>query len=108
MKKELLSSAARDVVDDAGNPIPVRRINIAALPKIDPEALPGLPDDMEAHLMNDIGQEPMIVLFHPASELHIKVPVSEHENIGPWVEKLNFARLKQAMGEPPEGDAYRV
>lgn len=98
------TAAVTGLLDAQGNPIPVRRVDIAELPEIDRAALPGLPDDMRAHLLG----EDTIVLFHPASELHLEMPLQDHEAIGRYVEALNTARLKQAMGEAPEGEGYRV
>lgn len=103
---ESTTAAFTGLLDESGNPIPARRINIRELPEIDRAALSGLPDDMEARLLQD-GGIPAIILFHPASELYMEIPVAAHENITPYVEALNVARLKQAMGEAPEIDGYR-
>ena len=83
------------------------QVDIRSLPLIERAALPSLPHDMEARLLQ--GDETVIVLFHSRSELSIEVPLIDMNDLEPYVEALNEARLKQAMGEPPEdGEGYRV
>ena len=97
------------LLDSSGNPMPAStvQVDIRSLPLIERAALPSLPHDMEARLLQ--GDETVIVLFHPRSELSIEVPLTDMNNLEPYVEALNTARLKQAMGEPPEnGEGYRV
>lgn len=85
------------------------KITIASMPVIDRDAMPGLPDDLEARLFNVPGQYPRILLVHPPSELFIEVSLLDRDNLSRYVEALTTARLKQAMGEPPDaGDGYRV
>lgn len=85
------------------------KIVIRSMPLIDRGALPGLPDDLEARLFNLPDQEPRILLVHPPSELFVEVSLLDRENLGGYVEALTTARLKQAMGEPPEsGKGYRI
>lgn len=103
------TSAFTGLLDESGNPIPVRAIPIRNLPSIDRGALPDFPDDMEARLDHPAGADPVIILFHPPSEMHIDVPLLDRANLDRYVEALNVARLKQAMGETPEdGDGYLV
>lgn len=85
------------------------KIVIKSMPLIDRAALPGLPDDLEARLFNLPDQEPRILLVHPPSELFVEVSLLDRENLGGYVEALTVARLRQAMGEPPEtGKGYRI
>lgn len=92
------------LLDASGNPTPVSTVNILALPLIDRRALPGLPRDMEARLMGD----DTIVLFHPESELHIEMPLLERKKIAEYVARIAETIERQAMGEGPESDGYRV
>lgn len=100
------TAVSTGLLDADGNPIPVRTVDVRNLPKIDPSALPGLPEDMEARLMP--GDEPVIVLWHPASDLHIEMPLLDRRNIETYVAAIRMAVSRQAMGEAPEGDGYRV
>lgn len=85
------------------------KITIKSMPLIDRAALPGLPDDLEARLFNVEDQEPRIILFHPASELFVEVSLLDQANLPKYVEALTEARMKQAMGEPPEsGEGYQI
>lgn len=103
LKSPLLDASGRPLIADTV------KITIRSMPLIERDALPGLPDDIEARLFNVPGQDPRIVLFHPASELHIEVPPTDIDNLDRYVEALTTARLKQAMGEPPDaGDGYRI
>ena len=86
----------------------LKNIDIGKLPLIDPEALPPIPNSMEARLFNHKGLEPCIVLFHPRAELHVLIRLTDRWNMGKYVEELNSAVLKQAMGEPPEDQGYRI
>jgi hypothetical protein len=91
-------------------------IDIPALQEIDRACFTGLPAAMECKLLNRPGLEPAVILYHPKAELHVLMRLpSGHDfgaepwDIGSYVEQLNGAVLKQAMGEPPEGDeGYRV
>ena len=84
--------------------------DIRELTLIAPEALPPLPRSMEARLFNPKpGEiEPAIVLFHPLAELYVFVRLLDLDNIQQYVEELNVAVLKQAMGETPEEEGYRI
>ena len=86
----------------------LHKIDIQALPLIDPDALPGLPDSMEGRLFQDKGLEPCVVLYHPLAEMHLLIRLTDLENLPKYVEQLNFAVLKQAMGETPEEEGYRI
>lgn len=91
------------LLDQDGQPIETTRVDIQSLPLIDPAALPGLPDSMEGRLL-----APWVVLFHPLAELSLQVPLTDLDNLSAYVETLNVAVLKQAMGETPEEDGYRI
>ena len=86
----------------------LQKIDIEALPLIDPDALPGLPESMEGRLFQERGLEACVVLFHPQGEMHLLIRLTDLENLPKYVEQLNFAVLKQAMGEPPEEQGYRI
>jgi hypothetical protein len=112
-KRALMGTAGlkSPLLDAAGHPLAAEtvKIIIRSMPKIERDALPDLPDDIEARLFHVPDQDPCIVLFHPPSELHIEMPLTDRDNFAHYVEALNTARLKQAMGEPPDaGDGYRV
>lgn len=101
------------LLDSAGTPMPAStmKLDIAALPRIERAALPGLPHDMEGRLLHVEGSpdDPVVVLFHARSELHMLVPLTDLANLPAYVEALNGARLKQAMAEAPDGgEGYRV
>jgi hypothetical protein len=92
------------LLDANGEAIETRDIDITTLPLIDRADFPDLPDSMELRLL-----APALILFHPRAELSIEVPLVEMDQLAGYVEKLNTAVLKQAMGEPPEdGQGYRV
>ena len=80
----------------------LENIDISGLPLIERDALPGLPESMEGRLCQEDGLEPCVVLFHPLAEMHLLIRLTDLENLPNYVESLNFAVLKQAMGEPPE------
>lgn len=94
------------LLDASGEPIPVRTVDLTTLPEIDRAALPGLPDDMEARLMS--GDDPKIVLWHRASDLHIEVPLLDRRNLSRYAQAIQAAVMRQAMGEAPEEGGYRV
>jgi len=84
-------------------------IDIRKLALFAPDALPPIPRSMEARLFNpEDGREAAIILFHPQAELHVYVRLTDSDNIQKYVDKLNVAVLKQAMGEPPEEQGYRI
>ena len=112
-KRSLMGTAGlkSPLLDAAGHPLTADtvKITIASMPKIERDALPGLPDDIDARLFNVPDQEPLVVLWHRPSELHVEVPLTDLDTLPRYVEALTTARLKQAMGEPPDaGDGYRV
>lgn len=94
------------LLDASGEPIPVRTVDLTTLPEIERAALPGLPDDMEARLMS--GDDPKIVLWHRASDLHIEMPLLDRANLSKYVAAIDAAVMRQAMGEVPEDSGYRV
>lgn len=82
-------------------------VQIPLLPLIDRAALAGLPDDMEGRLLVPAnGAVPSIVLYHPASELHLEVSLLSMADLAPFIERIRGAVLKQGMGEPPAGEGY--
>lgn len=84
-------------------------VNIRELTLISPDALPPIPRSMEARLFNPgEGMEAAIILFHPQAEVYVYVRLLDQENIQQYVDELNSAVLKQAMGEPPEEEGYRI
>lgn len=112
-KRDLLGTAGlkSPLLDAAGHPMTAEtvKITIRSMPLIERDALPGLPDEIEARLFHVPEQTPCIVLFHPPSELHIEMPLTDVANLDHYVEALNTARLKQAMAEPPDTEeGYRV
>ena len=86
----------------------LENIDISGLPLIERDALPGLPESMEGRLFQEDGLEPCVVLFHPLAEMHLLIRLTDLENLPNYVESLNFAVLKQVMGEPPEEQGYRI
>lgn len=100
------TSVHTGLLDANGDPIPVRTVDLTTLPEIDRAALDGLPHDMEARLMS--GEDPKIVLWHRASDLHIEVPLLDRGNLSRYVEAIQAAVMRQAMGEVPEEGGYRV
>ncbi len=91
------------LLDQDGQPIETVEVDIRSLPLIDREALAGLPDSMEGRLL-----APWIVLYHPHTEMSLQVPLTELDNLPRYVEMLNVAVLKHAMGETPEEEGYRI
>lgn len=83
-------------------------IEIRKLPLIERDALPGLPQSMEGRLFQNQGMEPCVVLFHPLAEMHLLIRLTDLGNLSKYIEQLNVAVLKQAMGETPEGQGYRI
>lgn len=83
-------------------------IDIPRLDLIDRDALNPIPRNMEARLFNKEGLEPCVILFHPLAELHVKIRLTDLDNIQDYVDELNAAVLKQAMGETPEEEGYRI
>lgn len=103
LKSPLLAPDGRPITADTV------KVTIRSMPLIDPQALPGLPDDLEARLFNVPGQDPFVILFHPLSELYVEMSLLDRDNIAQYVEALSGARLKQAMGEVPENaEGYRI
>jgi hypothetical protein len=100
------TAVASGLLDANGNPIPAQTVDVRSLPEIARDGLPGLPDDIEARLMG--GEELVIVLWHRASDLHVEMPLLDRSNLPRYVEALQTAALRQAMGEAPEGNGYRV
>lgn len=92
--------------------LPISAIRIRDMQLIDRDALLGLPRTMEARLYapNSADDQPCIILFSPAAELHVAVPLTEWQtNLAHYVEALNVAVAKQAMGETPEdAEGYRI
>lgn len=90
------------------NRLTLENIDILELDLIAPDALPPIPRSMEARLLNKKGLEPAIILFHPQAEVYVYVRLLDQKNIQKYVDELNGAVLKQAMGEPPEDQGYRI
>lgn len=85
-----------------------KNIEIRSLALIARDALPPIPDSMEARLLEEPELEPAIILFHPQAEVYVFVRLTDAENIQQYVDELNVAVLKQAMGEAPEDEGYRI
>ena len=87
-----------------------KTFEISELPLIDPEAIPPIPESMEARLFQVEGNElePCVILYHPQCELHVKIRLTDLHNMQHYVDELNSAVLKQAMGETPEEEGYRL
>jgi hypothetical protein len=100
------TAIATGLLDARGDPIPVRTVDLTTLPMIERRALPGLPIDIDARLMG--GAEPVIVLCHRASDLHIEMPLLDRGNVAKYVAAIHAAVERQAMGEAPEENGYRV
>lgn len=83
-------------------------IDIRKLDLLAPNAIPPIPKSMEARLLNVEGLEPAIILFHPKAELYVYVRLLDRDNIQTYVDQLNVTVLKQAMGETPEEEGYRI
>lgn len=85
-------------------------IEIPSLDLIERDAfLPNrLPASMEARLFNKKELEPCVILYHPLAELHVKIRLTQLANLPKYVDELNAAVLKQAMGETPEEEGYRI
>jgi hypothetical protein len=92
------------LLDASGNPIPVKTVNVTLLPVIDRRALAPFPQDMEARLMGD----DTIVIFHPKTELSVEMPLLDRKNIAQYAAKVREVIERQAMGETPEEQGYRV
>jgi hypothetical protein len=92
--------------------LPISAIHIRDMQLIDREALPGLPQSMEARLYapNSADDQPCIVLVNRLAELHVAVPLTEWQtNLMHYVNALNVAVAKQAMGETPDNEeGYRI
>lgn len=91
------------LLDQHGQPIETVDVRIPELPLIDRDALPGLPDSMEGRLL-----APWVVLYHPHTEMSLRVPMTDLADLPRYVEQLNVAVLKHAMGETPEEEGYRI
>ena len=89
------------LLDADGQPMPTEDIDILSLPLIDRAALAGLPDSMEGRLFRKPPLEPAIVLLHPAAEVYVLVRLTDLDNLQHYVDQVNVAVLRQAMGEPP-------
>lgn len=102
------SGLSSGLLDSSGNPLPspTEKIDLTTLPLIERHALPGLLFDMEGRLLE--GDEPVIVLYHLRSELHIEVPLLDLANLPRYIEAVRAAVMKQGMGEAPEDGGYRV
>lgn len=85
-----------------------KTIDIKKLKLIDRAALPDFPRSMEARLLEEDGLEPSVILFHPMAEAYVFIRLTDLENLDHYVEELNVAVLKQAMGETPEEQGYRI
>ncbi len=82
---------------------PLQVVSIRALPEIDRADFPAVPDDMEMRLLTPAnGADPSIVLFHPASEMHLEVPLVEMDNLAPHVAEVRAAVVRFAMGVVPD------
>lgn len=106
-KRTLRSTTAAPfagLLDASGNRIAAARVvDIRALPEIDRRGFPALPLDMEMRLLTPAnGADPSIVLFHPASEVHLEIPVMEMNSLEPHIEAVRFAVQRMAMGVPPD------
>ena len=91
------------LLDADGQPIDTVTVDIPSLPLIDRADFPDLPDSMEMRLL-----APWVVLYHPLAELSLRVPLEDLDGLARYVKALNIAVLKQAMGEVPEGEGYRI
>jgi hypothetical protein len=89
-------------------PLTLTVIDIRELDLLAPDAIPPIPRSMEARLLNKKDLEPAIILFHPKAELYVYVRLLDRDNIQTYVDQLNIAVLKQAMGETPEEEGYRI
>lgn len=100
------TTAFSGLLDERGNPIPVAaKVDIRDLPEINRCDFPDLPADMELRLLAPAsGEAPSIVLFHPGSEMHIEVSLTEMDGIGGYVAKVRVAVERFAMGLPPDGE----
>jgi hypothetical protein len=90
------TAIATGLLDANGAPIPVRTLDLTTLPLIERRALPGLPEDIEARLMG--GAEPVIVLCHPVSDLHIEMPLLDRRNVAKYAAAIHAAVERQATG----------
>jgi hypothetical protein len=85
---------------------PMAVLDIRSLPQIDAEALPGLPLGMVAYLRG--GDPPMILLYDPVADMHVAVPLALRHDLTPYLAALREAQARQAMGEAPEAQGYRI
>lgn len=91
------------LLDQNWQPMETVDVRIPELPLIDREALPGLPDSMEGRLL-----APWVVIYHRNTEMSLQVPLTELGDLPRYVDMLNVAVLKHAMGETPEEEGYRI
>lgn len=103
-----MDMTGRRLLDQHGQPIPppedeTVEVDIRSLMLIDRAALPGMPVTMEGRLL-----APWVVLYHPFTEMSLRVPLTELGDLPRYVEMLNIAVLKHAMGETPEEEGYRI
>jgi len=106
MDKRLLRTTTNiaGLLDANGDPIrEPPKVDIRSLPEINRRDFPVLPADMEMRLLAPAnGADPSIVLFHPGSECHLEVPVTEMNNLALHVERVRFAVERLAMGVLPD------
>lgn len=102
------TAAFTGLLDASGNVIPASTIHIPSLPEIDRRALVGLPDDMEARLLQMPGEDPAILIIHAATELYMEMPLTDQANLAQYVAAIRRVVIAQSMGETPEEDGYRV
>lgn len=73
------------LVDASGEPIPatLQPPNVADLPLIAADALPPLPDGIEARLLdgNWYGNGPEIVVYYPARQTHVNCPLADKHRV---------------------------
>ena len=89
------------LLDSNGHPVRTEDIDILALPQIEREALDGIPDSMEGRLFHKPPLEPAVVLLHPLAEVYVLIRLTDLGNLQYYVDQVNTAVLRQAMGEPP-------
>ena len=87
---------------------PITGLNLRNLPLIERDAIPGLPDGIEARLWSTAPVCPTIVLWHRTADLHVEFPVTALADAARFIAALESAVLRQAMGEAPEQDGYRI
>ncbi len=82
--------------------LPIQTVSILALPEIDRRDFPAVPDDMEMRMLTPAsGAAPSIVLFHPETTMHLEIPVTAMNDLGPHVMRLRAAVAGLAMGAAP-------